>query len=426
MQSEKITSVCIPTCNRPESITTCLTSLIGNLKKYSRRPRILIVDDSENPASAQKTKEIAAHFQKEYGGIIECMDRSDRKIFAESVSQKTGVPEEVVSFALLGDKKAGNTVGSAENTFFLKTKGEKILIMDDDVICDFAEPTQKDNPFFTTEPPGDYWFLNDGAHPPPHLQKTNLDLLNIHETVLGMKPKDILGKEAPDFLDDGKIFDSYMGFFGDSPMESHTLLLIRPQVMEQIRVTSEIDYENMKAASCLAQVPQALALYNGPMCISMVMGVDNRDDTLPFLPVGRSSDSVFGMLRNKVFADKFSCHVPKLISHQRPSGEKRVISYNIVFDSTKMNRVIASLAGEINIAEINTEENLKIIGRRFIDIARLTEDKLSIFLESHCRKITKFIGMHLDNILENNPDMPEFWIKDIKSKKEALKMARSE
>src|SRR3989344_2664000 len=100
--SEKITTVCIPTCNRPEQLRVALSGLINHLEKYSRSPRILIVDDSENLESAKTTKEICDFCRANYEGKIECIDRNDRAEIAKTLAKEKGISEEVLNFALLG------------------------------------------------------------------------------------------------------------------------------------------------------------------------------------------------------------------------------------------------------------------------------------------------------------------------------------
>ncbi|MDP2788479.1 MAG: hypothetical protein Q8O46_00295, partial [bacterium] len=89
--TEKITTVCISTCNRPEQLQSSLAGLINHLEKYSRSPRILIVDDSEDLQNAQQSREIVGSYVPKYKGVIEFMDRNDRKNMASRIAKEKNI-----------------------------------------------------------------------------------------------------------------------------------------------------------------------------------------------------------------------------------------------------------------------------------------------------------------------------------------------
>ncbi|MFA6076923.1 MAG: hypothetical protein WC735_02505 [Candidatus Paceibacterota bacterium] len=415
--NEKITTVCIPTCNRPEFLHRALIGLVENLKKYGRAPRILVIDDSEEPQNAQKTREICSSHGANYQGKIECMDRNDRAEMAKILAKEKGVSLEVLNFALCGDKLSTTTAGAVRNTFLLKTRGEKILIVDDDVVYNFFSPIFEEPPLFSIENPLEYWFLEGDETPPTSLFKpVEVDLLDIHESMLGKKAGEILGQNIPDDMKGMEIMDTYMGAYGDSPMESHIPLLLLPQVYEKFKNISPIQYKAIKGTRKIIQVPFSTTVYQGPICTSMVVGIDNRQLPPPFIPIGRAQDLVFGTTRWTAFPSKLSVYLPILIGHERPDKKIQSAVYNSVHEVTKINRIIANfIEEEINNVNINSSENLQIIGNKFINIAQKSESEFSLFMETQCQKITKIVTDHVNNILKNSPEMPDFWISDMNS-----------
>lgn len=415
--NEKITTICISTCNRPEQLRSSLSGLINHLEKYNRSPRILIVDDSEDIQSAQQSREIISSYFPKYKGEIEFMDRNDRKNMASKIAEEKNIPEETMNFALCGDKVSPTTAGSSQNTFLLKTRGEKILMIDDDVVYRFFSPIKKEElPFFSIENPNEYWFLKDKETPPTSLFKTvEVDLLSAHENMLGKKASEILGEDTPDYIKDLEIIDTYMGAYGDSPMESHIPLLLLPQVQKKLKNISLEEYKIIKETRRIIQTPLSPTVYQGTMCISMVMGVDNRGPIPPFLPNGRGQDLVFGTTRYTAFPSKLSAYIPLLIEHKRPGKEARPVAYDSVYEFTKMTRVIASLISEIDDIEIEPHENLKKVGGKFISIAKEPAPSFYLIMEAQCQKITKLIINHVNTVMENSSEMPDFCINDMRS-----------
>ena len=414
--NNKITTICIPTCNRPESLHNAIVGIIENLNKYNRNQRILIVDDSDNIDSANKSKEICSSFANSYSGNIECIDRRDREEMIGGLVEKSGLSEELIRFTVCGDKVSKTTLGSVRNTFLLKTLGEKILITDDDVMYNFLSPIEKKNPFFSVENPNKHWFLMDEEKPSSsNFISIETDFLSEHENVLGKNAFDILGKNTPDYIEQSEIIDTYMGFYGDSPMESHIPLLLLPEIQEQLKNISFDEYSAMKKRGRMIRTSPSLVVYQGILCISMIMGIDNRELVPPFLPVARGNDLIFGATRWKAFPSKLSAYIPLLIGHERPNKEIRSVSYDSVREMTKTNRIITSFIEEIDDVDIDPYNNLNIIGNKFINIANEPIQIFQLLMETQCQKITRTSAEYIDNILQTTPGIPDFWVKDMEA-----------
>jgi hypothetical protein len=413
--NEKITTVCILTCNRPESLEKALTGLIGNLTQYGRTPRILVVDDSENPENMEQTKRICVAHQAKYSGVIECINRNDRAEMAKKLAIEKNVPEEVVHFALCGDKLSTTTVGAVRNTCLLKTRGEKMLMVDDDIICKTFTLSSENYPIFTIETPLDFWLLGETDPIPQTFRPVEIDLLSIHEDVLEKDITDILGNTTPDYLRGVKIMDTYIGLHGDSPMASHIPLLILPQVYEKLKKMSLHDYQALKETKHLVQSPTSMTIYQGPVCMSMCRGIGNHQLIPLFMPVGRAEDLVFGATRWTAFPNKLSAYIPFLVGHERPLRETRSVTYDSVREMTKMNRVIVSLINETPDLDMDPHENLKRLGDKFFKISNEPLPVFTLMMQVQCEKISDEIANRINKTLEENPDMPDFWIKDMRS-----------
>lgn len=413
-ENEKITTVCIPTCDRPESLRKSLSGLLDNLKKYNRAPRILVADDSENKESTEITKQICGSFGAQYFGKIECIDRNDRAEMAKKISKEKEVPEEVVHFALLGDKLSTTTLGAVRNTFFLKTLGEKIMMADDDVVCKTFSLLPENSPIFTIENPLDFWLFKKGESLPKLFKPIEIDLLSVHEATLGKSTEDILGDATPEYIKKLKIMDTYMGLYGDSPMESHVPLLFLPQVHEKLKNISLSEYQTLKETRHIIQSPTAITIYQGPICMSLLRGIDNRQPLPPFLPVDRAEDLVWGTTRHKAFPLNISVYIPFIIGHERPHEEAQPAKFDGVQEFTKIKRIITSFINEIEEESIDPSENFQIIGDKFVKISNESPQIFALIMKAQCEKIAREVANYVNNLLKSSSNMPDFWINDMK------------
>lgn len=415
----EITSVCLTTCDRPESLLLSLESLISNLIKYNRKPRIIIVDDSEILENINKGKDIAKSQSARSGINIEYIDRTDRFELSKTISASKGIPLEITNFAICGDKRSITTVGSVRNTFFIKTNGEKILLVEDDIYYNFKSIAKDDGPIFTNQNPFDYVFLNETNNIPPFFKDTDIDILRLHEKNLGSTVGEILGPETPLYINDSRIIDSYIGCIGDSPMESHISLLLLPQVYNNLQKTSAEEYELNKSTDRIIQYPSITSVYDGIMSISLVMGLDNRGLIPVATPIGRGHDLIFGCIRNKAFPTKLSAYEPVTINHNRPKLGNRKVSYDIVKEITKMDRVLASFINGME-SEVDEAKNLTRIGETLISLSNEPQNLFNLIIEEQCNKICRDTSQYINHILMTTDNMPDFWINDLKSYRDVL------
>lgn len=403
------------TCDRPEALHKGLTGLIGNLNRHGRTPRLLIVDDSSDSESTKKSKDVTLSFSSAYGGQIEFVDREDRATLARNVSEEKNVPKEVIEFALLGDKTSMTTAGSVQNTFLLKTRGEKILLVDDDAIFNFFHPKIKEEPFFEIQNVFDYHFLKNNEKVSDFFETVDVDLLALHEDILGQNAATVLGEFTPDYIEDATVLDTYMGFYGDSPMESHMPLLLWPRVYEKLKGISSEEYMAIKESSRIIQSPPALTLYQGPICITLIVGIDNASLVPPFMPNGRGQDFIFGTMRWRAFPHALSAYIPILIGHERPEKEARITSYDAVREMTKMNRVFSQIIRTIPVVDTDQIQNLATIGAYLVDMGQKSPSDFSFYIQELCRKITTMSSTQIQHIADTNKNIGDLWNEDVEN-----------
>ncbi len=412
MENQKITTVCIPAYNDNETVKSALNGLLSNLNKYNRTPRIMVIDDCSEQKYTDKNREITSGFIDKYKGKIEFIDREDRKKYAIKISKEKNIPEDVCIYAFCGDKNSAYTVGSSQNYLLANTKGELIISIDYDVIFNLLKPDDSE-PSFTIENPFETWFLNKDQKVPDLFKPIEIDILSIHEKALGKKVSDILyEKTFPDYICNNTILDTFMGIYGDSPMESNTPLMLLPQVFNKIGNITSDEYKNIKNTRRIVWSTMSETIYQGIMCICTVMGIDNRNTTPPFMSNGRGHELVYGTLRWKAFVDKVSYFSPIIIGHERPRGS-RPVGNNSVYELTKMDRVISYIISNMRIDNIDPIANINEIGRNLIDITDQPTKLFELLMQDYCYKILKSISNYSLHLSNTNTQIAEAWRKDM-------------
>ena len=137
--ASEIDRIAIPTKNRAEALQRLLGQLTEHLNVHQRYATILVVDDSEDAATCRKNFRIVEEAGRQ-GIPIQYEDRISRADFAKKLAALSGISNELIHFALLGEPQLPVTIGSARNTALLQTAGHKLLLIDDDVECVLVSP----------------------------------------------------------------------------------------------------------------------------------------------------------------------------------------------------------------------------------------------------------------------------------------------
>src|SRR6266699_3856574 len=134
-----ITSMVFPTGNRVEALQRGMISYLEHCQHFGRTLDFVVADDSEAPATREAYRQMLRSLKARYGVNIAYAGLEEKTMFAKKLSEVGDIPQEIVSWACIGDKEYGvGTYGVNRNALLLHTVGERILSTDDDVICQVA------------------------------------------------------------------------------------------------------------------------------------------------------------------------------------------------------------------------------------------------------------------------------------------------
>ncbi|MGH7829737.1 MAG: phosphopantetheine-binding protein, partial [Candidatus Binatia bacterium] len=331
-----IASVGITTYNRLKALERALTGYIQNSTRHGRSNDFVVIDDPDTKEIQSRCRDMLGELKRRYGVEILYGGREDKVIYADRLIARSGVPEEVVRFALLDVEECGQSYGVSRNALLLHSVGDMAFSADDDTICRLsASPEQAPGLALTSEwDPAEVWFFPDRETALQSASGTEADLLAIHEQLLGKNASALAaqsGNGHPSFdpgllkrhrATQGKVLATFNGLLGDcawgapfgywgGPMGC----LILNEKSHRRLIRSEADYRSACASRDILRVVDRLTISEETLCMTVFMGFDNRDLLPPFLPVKRGEDIVFGLTLRRCFENGYFGHLPWALVH---------------------------------------------------------------------------------------------------------------
>ena len=244
-----ITSIGIPTHNRPDALKRCLTSVLKHVSAFNRNVRILIIDNSTTPGYDTVNREIIDGLKPATSVQIKCFSRKDRITLAKKTARDAGVSEVITKFAILGDERCLDSYGACRNTLLILTAGELMLQIDDDTTFDGQIPSNMSEQlaFSPENDPYQYTYLPRSTFKQEitSTEQTTTDILTQHENLLGKSVHEILTSTESSFegIDasllgriqhpEAKVAATFPGIYGDAGQNSNAYRFFRCSTVTQ-------------------------------------------------------------------------------------------------------------------------------------------------------------------------------------------------
>lgn len=327
-----IASIGMTTRNRPGVLQRGLISHFENRRQFDRATDYVVIDDATDTDSQNSTRSLLEELRREHGVTIRYAGQAERRSFAEALVEESGVPPDVVDFALFGLPNCPITTGSARNSLLLATVVDRLVMVDDDSVCQLAVcPTSEDGVALTSKrDPTEFWFFADPETALREAQFAEVDFLGLHEGLLGRNIADCLPdrseSNAVDSREPGPGFDcrlrrwggrmraSMAGVLGDSGIGSTGYLFIDAQSQERL-TRSEASYLAAVQSRQVLRSVRRTTISEGTSCIAVNLGLDNRTLLPPFIPVQRNSDGLFARTLRLCFRDGYLGYLPWAVLH---------------------------------------------------------------------------------------------------------------
>jgi hypothetical protein len=233
--------------------------------------------------------------------------------------------------------------GANRNLLLLWTAGERILTLDDDVVCDvWSLPHTSDALVFSGHAdPRHGEFFRTRADVLAAIAPVEADLIAAHEKILGATlssvveraPRLELGEACQhlvDLLRDNTpasvVRLTFAGIAGDAGVYCpYRMLFRRAPVTKRLSEDASAYQVAMSSREGL-RIAHSYTVTHDVACMAACVGMDNSALLPPFMPMGRNEDGVFGATVSLMDDRAVSAHVPFGVIHDsgRPADYGQV------------------------------------------------------------------------------------------------------
>lgn len=425
-----VTTFCIPTRDRVDGLRRCLTSYINNFLEHGREVKIAVFDDSEDyrtrAACRKALRELkdGCNSQVYYAGVEE------KQSFKAKLLQVNAFPEDVVDFALIGQKHSVvTTVGANRNAILLHTVGEAVLCVDDDTSCSIAMvPHAREGVAFAQRTnPVDVTFFPSRDALTRAVRFETRDVLSLHETWLQKHPSQVMAHgqlvdlntlPAPLYTQlvsrRTKVRATLQGTIGDCSWDNPHFYLFQTGRTFERMVASEETYRMSQITREVAQAAArtTIAESANPF-FAMCMGLDNTELLPPFTPLGRAEEIAFAAILDICFRDSLAVYLPWTVSH-RP---QKVRSFSMQHPFTiQLGGWLASCLNEFDLGHVSAAaERLRCLGSHLQNLATSAPARFEVFVKQHMLRTMATLVESIEARLNSDPHLPDFYRRDAKS-----------
>lgn len=318
----------IITADRPAAFARCLKTVVVEQERYGRRVRVIVVDGSRLRDNVLANMSVVSRIRRETGFAVGYIGHQE----SAAIRRACG------GDAWLSQGLTPGEIGANRNLLMLVTAGERILTIDDDVICagwaleqarNFVEVNAHDD--------GRLWkFFRSREEAVAGSAISSVDVMAAHDEVLGHSLGDLcasytvtvraLCSEVVEAVCRKRpliVRLTFSGLAGDtagycpyfdtlfSSGPARDMLLDDPEQLATALSSREV-----------YRVADRMLVHHGVQCMAYCMGIANDVPLPPFMPLGRNSDGVFGFMTPIVEPDAHFADLPHAIVHDshRPSA----------------------------------------------------------------------------------------------------------
>jgi hypothetical protein len=323
--------VAIITWERPQALERLLDSIVVNCDTRKLH-RLYVIDDSRKTENINKNKALVEKFASGMETGVQYFGPDEQQSLLDELAKRLPHHENDIRF--LADQSRWRehwTAGLNRNLALLLSCGHRLVMMDDDSVCDVYDPphpkaniTFSDDPreadFFGSEQ--DWAYLHQPINPDPidrHMQCLGLSFSEALN-VLGqnhLKPAG-LGNATALLISELKpgspVLMTECGSLGCPGTTSNTWLPnMAPNSLKQVLSSVEKTTQALEKRKAWSgrNHPHFAPRPN----MSQITGFDNRQMLPPYLPIMRAQDRLFGNMLDFIFPSSVTLDYPWAIPH---------------------------------------------------------------------------------------------------------------
>ena len=323
--------VAIITWERPQALERLLKSIVANCdtKKFHR---LYVIDDSRKAENISQNQVLVQKFASEIETPLQYFGQDEQQALLDGLVKR--LPEHENAIGFLADQSRWRdhwTSALARNLALLLSCGHRLVMIDDDVICDVYDPPQpKPNITFSDSPREADFFDSEQDWASQH-QPMNPDPIDRHMQCLGLSFSEalaVLGQnhlkpaglgnatalQVSELQPDSPVLMTECGSLGCPGTNSNTWLPgMAPGSLKRMLASGK------KTTNALTK-RKVWSGRNQPHFaprpnMSQITGFDNRQMLPPYLPIGRGGDRLFGYFLDFIFPTAVTLDYPWAVPH---------------------------------------------------------------------------------------------------------------
>lgn len=412
----RITTVAIITADRPGALRRCLLSL-RHLTRNAYSGRILIVDGSRRPHHRQANVESMRE-------VLAGVDRISYVSALDSIEVRRELVQRGASPLMVEWAFAGGYTGANRNLAALWTAGERVVLIDDDIVC----TGWRDDPSQGIEVGGhadrrQWSFFTTRAEAIAIERGPCQNLLEAHGDLLGRTLGELAGVTGGlnfsgacahllSLIAEGTdptVRVTMAGLAGDAGIYCPGRLLFAQGPVATALTTDATAFNTAMTSREVRRIARRPILTHDSSCMSYCMGMDNSVVLPPFMPQGRNEDGVFGTML--AFCDRRALfgHLAVGVIHDsdRPANYDETFTFSA--RHTRVSELMRYLTRVTSMAPgLAPADRLTRLGAFLTDIAGLAPRDFEVFVRE---LILRFRTDELRQLVQfaASGSRPEWW-----------------
>lgn len=419
--------VAILTWERPQALERLLESIVSNCDT-EKLHRLYVIDDSRKPENITLNQAITDRFNARIAAPLEYFGQAEQQSLLNKLVAR--LPDHESGIRFLADQSRWKdhwTSGLTRNLALLLSCGHRLVMIDDDTICDvYDPPQQKPDITFSDRPREAVFFASEQEWAHLH-QPINPDPINRHLQCLGLTVSEalnVLGQshlkaagfsdataiQLSELLPDSPVLLTECGSLGCPGTGNNTWLPdMAPKSLKRMLASAAETTHALTSRKVWSGRNQPHFAPGSNM--SQITGFDNRQMLPPYLPILRGEDRLFGYMLDFIFPNSVALDYPWAIPHL-PIPDRRWRDGDLSFkpaDSFPMFFVEKIVEHKSSCHSSSASDRLSSLSTWFDDMASASDDSLvAMYRHNRLQSDSERLN-HLTDLLASGEATPVNW-----------------
>ncbi len=321
----------IITWERPKALERLLDSIAANCDTASIH-RLYVIDDSRKAENISQNKQIVEKYTPDIDTEIQYFGQQEQQQLIESLIKDLPGHEQDIRFLIDQSKWRDHwTAGLNRNLALLLSCGRRLVMLDDDTVCDTFDPPRVNPSITFSDDPREADFFADEQEWAHLHQPINPDPIKRHMQCLGLSVSEALDKlgenhlkaagfsnatslQVSELKPDSPVLVTECGSLGCPGSSRNTWLPDMAPRSLKAMLNSERTTTNALTTRKVWSGRSHPHFAPRPN-MSQITGFDNRQMLPPYLPMVRAQDRLFGNMLDYLYPASVTLDYPWAVPH---------------------------------------------------------------------------------------------------------------